>query len=47
VLSLSGEKGESPNEERGKPTVQICAAGACRLPVVSVRDLESLLDEIV
>jgi uncharacterized protein YyaL (SSP411 family) len=47
VLRLSGEKGESPIEERGKPFVQICAAGACRLPVVSVRDLESLLDEIV
>lgn len=46
VLRLSGEKGESP-EDPGKPFVQICAAGACRLPVVSVRDLESLLDEIV
>ena len=46
VLRLSGEKGESP-EDPGKPFVQICAAGACRLPVLSVRDLESLLDEIV
>lgn len=48
VLRLSGEEGEGPGRGvSGKPTVNICAAGACRLPVHTTRDLESLLDEIV
>jgi len=32
--------------KKGKTIVQICASGACRLPVTNLKELERLLDEI-
>lgn len=41
VLRFAAEEGAEGTEAR------ICAAGSCRLPVSGVRDLKTLLDEIV
>jgi len=45
-LVIRVSEGAGLPRQEGKTVVQICAAGACRLPVTDVRDLEKLLDEI-
>jgi uncharacterized protein YyaL (SSP411 family) len=42
-----GDSGSPKVAGLSDTTVQVCAAGTCRLPVASARELESLLDEIV
>jgi hypothetical protein len=42
-----GDSGSPKVEGTNETTVQVCAAGACRLPVTSAGELEALLDEIV
>ncbi|MDD2336974.1 MAG: thioredoxin domain-containing protein [Geobacteraceae bacterium] len=47
VLRVSEEDAVSlPKGKKGEIIVQICAAGACRVPVADVQELERLLDEI-
>jgi uncharacterized protein YyaL (SSP411 family) len=42
-----GDSGSSDVDVANETAVQVCAAGACRLPVTSARELEALLDEIL
>lgn len=47
VLRVSKEDAVTlPKGKKGETLIQICASGACRLPVADVQELERLLDEI-
>ncbi len=47
VLRVSeGDPITLPKGKKGETVVQICASGACRLPVADVKELDTLLDEI-
>jgi len=45
ALRQATDSGEFPSIN-GRTTAYVCAAGACRAPVVELEELETLLDEI-
>lgn len=47
LRGTSEADGSTAGEGKAETIVHVCAAGACRLPVATVRELEALLDEIV